>query len=113
MIAISMITADVQGHVELDDGDSRLGSLEARVSRSATLDGGCVITHSGVSQGDRTFTIKTTISERQKTRIEHIHENSTLVNISCKEGFFLGAISTINTSTPDLTMTILIKSKEV
>lgn len=112
MIGISMTTADTRGHVELDDGNSEFGKIEARVSRQATLDGGSVITHSGVSNSDRTFKIKTKINAAQKTVIEHIHENSVLVNISCAEGFFLGAISSIDTSTPGLKMTILIKSKE-
>ena len=112
MIIISMTTADLFGHVALKYGDSELSQIDARVSRAATLDGGCVITHSGVSHGDRTFRIRTKINADQKERIEYIHENSTFVSISCKEGFFLGAISYIDTSTPDLIMTILIKSKE-
>ena len=107
-----MTTADLFGQVALKEGDSELSQIKARVSRQATLDGGCVITHSGVSPGDRTFRIKTAISFDQKALIEHIHENSVLVNVSCSEGFFLGAISYIDTSTPKLTMTILIKTKE-
>lgn len=112
MIIISMTTADADGNTVLKDGDSALSKIEARVSRTATLDGGCVITHSGVSHSDRTFRISTTINTNQKALIEHIHRNSVLVHVSCSEGFFLGAISYIDTSTTKLTMTILIKNKE-
>lgn len=112
MIIISMTTADPLGQVVLKDGDSTLSKIEARVSRTATLDGGCVITHSGVSHSDRTFRISTSINAKQKALIDHIHENSVLVNVSCTEGFFIGAISYIDTSTAKLTMTILIKNKE-
>ncbi len=107
-----MTTADLFGQVALKEGDSEFSKIDARVSRVATLDGGCVIVHSGVSHGDRTFRIKTKINADKKAAIEYINENSVLVNISCSEGFFLGAISYIDTSTPDLTMTILIKNKE-
>jgi len=112
MIIISMTTADPLGQVALKEGDSELSQIEARVSRQATLDGGCVITHSGVSHGDRTFRIKTKINAYQKAAIEHINANSVLVNISCSEGLFLGAISYLDTSTSKITMTILIKNKE-
>ena len=112
MIIISMTTADADGFVAVGDGDSAISKIEARVSRTATVDGGCVITHSGVSHSDRTFRISTSINTNQKALIEHIHENSVLVHISCSEGFFLGAISYIDTSTAKLTMTILIKNKE-
>lgn len=111
MISITMQTADINGHVILDDGDSKLGAVSARVSRTATLDGGCVITHSGLSQGDRTFRISTTIAEDQKTAIEYINENATMVTISCAEGLFSGSISSIDTSKPEMTMTILIKER--
>lgn len=113
MMSISMITSDAQGTVVFKEGTSTFGEQPARVSRQATLDGGAVIVHSGVSHGDRTFKINTKINAEQKALIEHIHQNSTLVLISCTEGLFLGAISTINTNNGTLTATILIKSKEV
>lgn len=112
MISISMTTADSNGTVILADGTSELGAFKSRISRQATLDGGAVITHSGVSQSDRTFNIKTKINTGQKALLEYINFNSTLVMISCSEGFFLGSISSLDTSRPDIKMSILIKSKE-
>lgn len=111
MISISMVTADSNGNVVIKKGKSSFGQIAARVSRVATLDGGVVITHSGVVHGDRTFRISTTINTEQKTAIEYINENSTFVMISCSEGLFLGAISSIDTSTPELTMSFLAKEK--
>jgi len=112
MMSISMTVSDAQGSVVLKQGASTFGEQPARVSRQATLDGGAVIVHSGASHGDRTFRIDTKIDEGQKTLMEHIHQNSTLVLISCSEGLFLGAISTITASNGALTATILIKEKE-
>ena len=50
--------------------------------------------------------------EDQKDKIEHIFANSTAVNVSCSAGFFIGTISSIDTSTENLRMTILIKDEE-
>lgn len=113
MICISMTTVDVNGHVVLNDIDSDFGTVYARVSRVATLDGGAVFVQNGISNADRTFRIKAKITESQKETIEHIFNNSTYVNISCSEGFFIGSISSIDTSSQDFTATILIKSKEI
>ena len=112
MISISATTGNTRGNVILSTGNSTFGKIETRVSRRATLDGGAVITHSGVAQGDRTFEIATEIDQEQKEAIIHIQANSVLVFVSCTEGLFLGAISSIDTSTSTLSMTILIKSKE-
>ena len=111
MIGISTQIADVMGNVIFDGGDSNSSSIYARVSRTATLDGGCVINHYGVSQGDRTFRVSTKIGSEQKVILEHINETSALINISCPEGYFSGYISSIDTSRPEMKMTILIKER--
>lgn len=111
MISISTVEAATPGHVELDDGDSEFGRIPARASRTATLDGGCVITHYGVTDADRTFNINTVIDETQKTIIESIHVGAISAYLSCKDGFFLGTISTIDTSTPNFSMTFLVKER--
>jgi len=113
MISIAMTIFDPSGHVTImDTSKCNFGKKPARVSRSATLDGGAVITHSGVSHGDRTFTLDCQISEAQETAINYIHENATSVLVSCSEGVFLGAISDLETYEGKLKATILIKSKE-
>lgn len=112
MISISMKTADLNGHVEFEDGTSDFGGIPARVSRAATLDGGSVVVNSGVSHGDRTFTLKTEIDEQQRATLEHIQEAASLINVSCREGFFSGAISYVDAESPNLNATILIKSKD-
>lgn len=112
MISISMTTSDQNGSVIIPNGDSDLTSFTSRVARQATLDGGCVIIHSGVSDSDRTFRISTVINESHKTAIDYINRNSSLIIISCSEGLFLGTISSLSFAGPKLSMTILIKSKE-
>lgn len=113
MISISMITADSSGNVVImNTSQCDFGKRPARVSRVATLDGGAVITHSGVSEADRTFKIDCRISEAQKTAIEYIYANSTSVLVSCSEGLFYGALSELDTTNGRLKATFLVKSKE-
>lgn len=113
MISISAVESDPTGNVILDVGKSELGKVEARVSRVSTLDGNAVVIHSGVSQADRVFNVKTTIDEYQKEILEHLNENHPTVSISCSEGFFKGTISSLDTSKPDLKMTILVTERTV
>lgn len=114
MISISTLNFDSTGNVIIDEDEwnSRLAELSPRLSRQATLDGGCSISNSGLSHSDRTFKVRATIDSDQKALLDYIASNATLVQISCSEGFFLGAVSYIDTSTQRLTMDILIKSKE-
>jgi len=113
MISISMTTFNTSGHVTImDTSNCNFGKKPARVSRVATLDGGAVIIHSGVSHGDKTFILDSRINETQETAINYIHNNATSVLVSCSEGVFLGAISDLETYKGKLKATILIKSKE-
>jgi hypothetical protein len=113
MISITTLAADNNGCFLLNDQKSDFGVFSSRIARAATLDGNVVITHSGVIHGDRTFNIKGDIDLNQKQLIEYIHENNTLIRLSCREGVFLGAISDLNTSNPQMTLTFLIKEKEI
>jgi len=59
MIAISKVTQDSGGALVLDElHRSKMYDGRARVSRSATLDGGVVIDHQGYVAGDRTINLK-------------------------------------------------------
>lgn len=114
MISISMTTINTNGNVLFEENSkTNLGLVEARVSRTATLDGGCVITNSGVFDSDRTFNIRASFTKNNLELLEYIHENSILVLVSCLKGLFLGAISKIDSSnTNDVKIIILIKDKE-
>lgn len=113
MISISTIVADLTGSlVVMNTSNCNFSNRPARVSRSATLDGGAVIIHSGVIEGDRTFYLDCKISEDQETLINYIYGNSTLILVSCSEGLFLAAMSELDIRYGKLKATILIKSKE-
>ena len=93
MIGIATITANESGDLVLYElPDSNLKSQNARVSRTATLDGGVVITHSGFSHGDRTFQVKAKPDESELATLEAIHQTETFIHLACREGFFSGAI---------------------
>ena len=113
MISISTITADTSGNVILkQDINSDIGSKTARVTRTATLDGGVYINHSGYTDGDRTLRIRGKVNLIQAAILASIFENYTSSFIAFKDGIFLGAISDLTTENGKLMMTFLIKQKE-
>lgn len=67
-----------------------------RLSRSATLDGGAVITDSGYSDADRTFSFSAvSISPSAADRLWAFFESESLVGLACPEGFFVGYIESV------------------
>lgn len=113
MISISTITASTTGNVVLkQDVSSEVGAKTARVTRTATLDGGVYINHSGYTDGDRTLRIKGNVNAEQSTILSNIFEDYTSSLISIKDGLYFGAISTLSTENGKLAMTFLIEQKE-
>ena len=96
MISLTTLNADTNGVIMIDDYNSNFGSLDSRISRQATLDGGVVITHSGVIHGDRTFDISADIDSDQKTILEYLHGNNTILRLSCLTGLILITILLYN-----------------
>lgn len=92
-----------------ESADSDLKKATARVSRAAALDGTVVISHSGFSHGDRTFTIRANqISKAVETDLWYLHENETTIRVATDEGVFYGAIQLLSTVNGKLSMTILV-----
>ena len=114
MISLSTITANTAGNIVINQVlTSDMGSKTARVSRTATLDGGVYINHSGYTDGDRTLRIKGKVSTAQAVILKSLFEDYTTALISFIDGLFLGAISTLSTENGKLTMTFLIEQKEI
>ena len=112
MISISTLTPQTVSSVIFDeDPKSKLRELTARASRTGTLDGECVITHSGVTDADRTLDIRATLTEDQADDLQAIHENNLFLMLSCKQGLFYGVIDTCNISNGDLRMKFLVQEK--
>lgn len=90
--------------------DTSLRDLERRVSRTKTLDGGCVITDGGVSAGDRTFTIAVESSKTLWDLLKGIFDDSTWVSVSTDEGCYLAKMQRLVEKSGKITMTILLSS---
>jgi hypothetical protein len=83
-----------------------------RVNRTATLDGGAVLTVSGNSHADRTLTIKgKDVPPATELALRRISIQSRIVTLANKEGVFLGAISKFTSNNGDVSFTFLIKEK--
>jgi len=112
MISISTLTPQTVSNVIFEESaKSKLRDLTARVSRTGTLDGGCVITHSGVTDADRTLDIRADLTEDQADDLQTIYESELFVYLSCSQGLFCGAIDTCNISNGNLQLKFLVKEK--
>ena len=80
-----------------------------RVSRTPTLDGGAVIDHRGFSDGDRTFKIEAQLDEATTDALWALYRAETLVNISCREGFFTGTMSDLKADGGRVTLLFWVK----
>lgn len=112
MISISTRTSNTAGALIIKDKASETDRYPARTSRSATLDGGAVIVHSGYSDGDRTITVNALMTKADADTLRTIHQTETIVNISLPDGFYAGAISNLFLNHGQVKMEILIESKE-
>ena len=113
MISISMIVSDVDGSFILNNTQKcDFGHRPSRISRVATLDGGAVIVNSGISHGDRTFSIESRVSKADMEAFGYIYETSAAVMVVISDGLFYGVISDFEDKNGLLKATILIKNKE-
>ena len=115
MIGLSSITVDTAGDVTLDTlSDFNFTTSSRRVSRTKTLDGGCVIVDGGFSDSDKTLNITTQYSDTAYTIIKHLHEDKTLIYVSTDTNFYSGVISALSPKTDTIKIiqfTILVKEK--
>ena len=113
MIGLSAPTSDLNGHLVVHEykPDTHLRDPAARVSRKKTLDGGVYIDHSGVTDGDRTFTVVAPYSDEAYTIIKRLHRNYTSITVACREGVFAGTIEKIRSTEGRTEITILIEKK--
>lgn len=112
MIGISKTTQATGSNAAVifqESRQSRLRNEVARVSRSATLDGGCVIDHQGFSDSDRTFDIRATFTREQADILWEMFTGQTFLNISTPEGFFYGVIENMADENGNVRLSILVK----
>ncbi len=115
MIAFTSIEYDENGSVFLYDCElEEVRNTTRRVSRTKTLDGGCVIVDGGYSDSDRTFKVFHRYDEQKYAVLEHLHKEYTLIYITTREGYFTGVISAVTLSGDNpllVKLTVLIKDK--
>ena len=112
MVIISTVTANVNGGIQLqEEPGSRFYDCDARVSRTKTLDGGVVITHNGVVQGDRTLRVAATLTEADTLLLRDIFEEETEVTLACVDGLFRGALERLSGDEGRIELTFLVKEK--
>jgi hypothetical protein len=97
MISLTSKTGSSQGVIFQEAADSKLSEFEPRLSKAKALDGRTIFDHRGLQTGDRELEIKAkNLSEETTALLEALVENETFVNLSCKSGFFEGAISRLS-----------------
>lgn len=112
MIGIATLTVDTNGDIIFwESPDSNIEDTQLRVTRTATLDGGCVISNSGFSESDRTFEIDTELEDTEANKLRYIYQKSESVYVSTIIGFFKGIISRFRNLNGDIRLTILIEEK--
>ena len=114
MISLSAPIADTTGHVMLkeDQSKTRTGEPVARMSKTKCLDGTVNLQHSGVVDGDRTFTIVVPrITEAEYTIIKRLYRNYTSIVVASQGGVFAGAIKSIRVSDGTATVTFWVEER--
>lgn len=112
MIIISTVLCDEDGSVAFPVfPESSYRNKGRRVSRSATLDGGCVINDGGFSHSDRTMDFVTGYEEGRWNTLNNMVQNHPLVQVSTPEGLFLGSIETLSDDDRRIRIRVLVKEK--
>ena len=113
MISISTIDQNTSGNIVINENPrSNLEDYQARITRTACLDGSVVVDHRGVFHGDRTFEVSARLLESDRALLKALFEGQTLLVVSTREGVFEAVIRRLRVDGGDMQMTILIKEKK-
>jgi len=89
-----------------------LVTVPRRVSRTATLDGGCVITDHGVAHADRTLEITVpSVSSKLERQIWGLYVTYAWLRVAMFDGVYRAKISRYRYREGQLAITVLIKEK--
>lgn len=112
MIGISTQESNTNGAIILKNATPIIKyEGTARISRVATLDGGCVLTHSGYSDADRTLIFTAKAIKSKETILKTLFENESLFTIAVSDGCYSGAISRLRILRGKVELEILYKEK--
>ena len=112
-VVLSTLEFDPQAPVELQVlPDSDLGSLQRRVNRVATLDGGAVFNDFGLSHADRTITLVfQPVDAAQAESVQRLLRIYPKLTVSLPDGLYLAAPETLQRSADEMRLTLLLSSK--
>ena len=116
MIGISTQTYDLNGtriFPQADiETDASNRTLSRRVTRTATLDGGSVLSDSGAAHGDREILVVEPRAEEDAVAwAAYMVENYDLVTVTMRDGAFSGCPETFRVNAGALEINILVKEK--
>ena len=104
----------------IDSGDFILLDMTApppregsrRLTRTATLDGGAVITDGGVTHADRSFDFTTTqVQEVIREALWAMFQGQDLVHLSCPEGVFSGYLQKVRITASGVSLSFMVYEK--
>ena len=90
--------------------DSDFSHVSRRVSRSATLDGGCIIVDNGYTPSDATLTIVISqITDATRLALLAMIKTHSAITVAYQNNIFLGVVEKV-TDTNQLKINFLVKS---
>lgn len=112
MIGIATALYDEKGDVVFFESPTTiLEDNTPRLQRTATLDGGCIISHFGFSDSDRSFDIDADLDSSIVDTIRWIFENHQSVYMATSIGLFFGSLSRFKNESGKVKLTFLVKEK--
>jgi hypothetical protein len=110
MIALSTIEAGDCIVLNIDREPVRENTR--RLSRTATLDGGAVITDSGWSDADRSFEFSVKqVPDYLRDALWAMYLGESRVHLACPEGVFAGYLQRIRIAGADVTVSFMVQEK--
>ena len=110
LISISAIESGDFVFLDTNTPPPREGSR--RLSRTATLDGGAVITDGGVTDADRSFDFTAIqVPEEIRETLWAMFQSQDLVHLSCPEGVFSGYLQKVRITTSDVSLSFMVCEK--
>ena len=114
MISFSAPTADINGSRTFreDAENTSLTPPQTRASRTKCLNATVHIQHSGVVDGDRTFSIVVkNATEAEYEFMKYLQNNYTSALVSCREGVFSGLIESVRIPKGNLNITFWVNER--
>jgi hypothetical protein len=109
---ISFSAIDSGDFVFLDTNTAPPREGSRRLSRTATLDGGAVITDGGVTDADRSFDFSAIqVPEDVRETLWTMFQSQDLVHLSCSEGVFSGYLQRVKVTASGISIGFMVYEK--